>query len=1491
MVDTRRYENASNNESATNPEADKWANMDVKGWNTPQAEEGPDEDAQEESAGNLSEDAQETEDNHEQELTPAETFEQTLAQLYEHFNETDSEAFSEEAQNYLASILEYGDEDFKQLSSAELSGVLAYAMLQEGKDRIRSGQYPLDISVLIGDGGGSKIFAPLSEAVVSVPGFEDAQTVKVGDLIALGETINDLKIGASGELANNPKKLEAKKQHAINALNPIFDYSGAQAFAETRAANLESGVPEKAANEQSFDQVLINYLQQEFEPSETNSESSLNVAQRIPANIRQLRRSAALEHLYAKYGTEDGDSEVTGFLDRLVMDNHQDVFMLEHSDLFEDKMADYISHSIDVLQEENSTDEEKQAAKKSIDAFIEKWQPIIEAGLNSGDEAERERATELLSVSGSCMRWSINSTAIDRNISNPSFRDGIIKSFERTGGLDAKNLSDSDYRLIGFLAESGLKSESPDVHKWAIDALEKSSNSPLDQYKDRPGVIAKYCCAKAIEQIVLGDGANDELTLQYLQTIKSMNSYDASLGEQSRVLMETCLENRRFDLFPNFAGIFEQGGDVLLQYLGQENEKGSLTKEQLGLLCKIPRSSEIEVSQIQLSRRAIAESGDFEYMLAHSGEFNDGDFVRAFESQSDGGKDQDALLGVLRKCYGERSDDELLGIYSSKKEQAADAIRTQSLEGGGSRADYGLMDFADAVLASREKGERDVLCGIELQRRFGFDFKQIEPLLSPEEKTRLQEAMELTKREGELAGQLKQMRESSSTELRKFAPFVLERAMIAEVEDTTGATTAEKYLDDISRFFENPNMPTYQKLARAAIYFDISKGGRDIQKEGTPTLRVSTRYEQARIISADLMRTAMRSGNRGLKEFLIDICSAEKSLSDGADPLAEFASDDPRQKMFETAGRMQMEATLATGHDLSRPLDILKEMEKVRSERDAHNRAQVIEDPNNKGHFILEDFNAEDYVKGGSDRYLDTQMQNGFVSPEMLGAFSKQDATHWDADTATGSEALKAMQAERGGGVTSQELLANTSAEVGSAIVMILRKDERFVETGDDDTVHKPGVYEMYKRMSGYENFRGCRTGYGAMDVDAFAIDGARQDLTRLSFEVTKNGCYIPIIDKATGEVLFTPEDFDREREKFSGLTEYGTLSFENGDVVSDMAEYHFSDKLDIPASLTEGLNPDISFDALMSGFEDKKAETARVHEVLKADIVDAVLQSDLFDDDFKQRFASMGDSLSNSNPGTINVFSTGSTGRDANVPHDGDYDLMFTMDESDVKVNMSKLAELLGKRYEATVVKQDGIRSGKMEVQLPDGSTQEIDIDISITKKIDRMHASTDMVLARRYDAMAGSPEEQKKVIANVIIAKALMKKAGCYKKIQSEGSDPEKGGIGGIGVENWILQNHGSLYEAAKSFVEASDKAGYGTSDDQETAFTKFKQRYAIFDIGQNFHNISHKPSFNDYPYDNMITSSSGHGPNFLVGGWEAMYGVCQKVIAAYENQSAES
>ena len=103
----------------------------------------------------------------------------------------------------------------------------------------------------------------------------------------------------------------------------------------------------------------------------------------------------------------------------------------------------------------------------------------------------------------------------------------------------------------------------------------------------------------------------------------------------------------------------------------------------------------------------------------------------------------------------------------------------------------------------------------------------------------------------------------------------------------------------------------------------------------------------------------------------------------------------------------------------------------------------------------------------------------------------------------------------------------------------------------------------------------------------------------------------------------------------------------------------------------------------------------------------------------------------------------------------------------------------------------------------------------------------STDMCVRDRLEGLKrDNPEGYQYVISNIVLAKRVLKEEGLYKKASSPGAT-EYGGFGGVGVENWILENGGSFAKAMDTFIETANKS---------QGFDDFKDKYPIYDFGQN-------------------------------------------------------
>ena len=173
-----------------------------------------------------------------------------------------------------------------------------------------------------------------------------------------------------------------------------------------------------------------------------------------------------------------------------------------------------------------------------------------------------------------------------------------------------------------------------------------------------------------------------------------------------------------------------------------------------------------------------------------------------------------------------------------------------------------------------------------------------------------------------------------------------------------------------------------------------------------------------------------------------------------------------------------------------------------------------------------------------------------------------------------------------------------------------------------------------------------------------------------------------------------------------------------------------------------------------------------------------------------------------------------------------------------------NKILKSFGDNVNALIIDGD-IRELKAKVTDENGITHDVEIDITFTQKTDKAEYASDVCVCDRLNSIK-SEEERKLVKANIILAKQFLKSIEAYKPARRKS---EQGGMGGIGVENWILQNGGTLYSAAKSFMDAADKC---------SSFEEFCKIYSLPNFGYN--HMALKKGF--YPHDDYIKNMNSTG-----------------------------
>ena len=532
-----------------------------------------------------------------------------------------------------------------------------------------------------------------------------------------------------------------------------------------------------------------------------------------------------------------------------------------------------------------------------------------------------------------------------------------------------------------------------------------------------------------------------------------------------------------------------------------------------------------------------------------------------------------------------------------------------------------------------------------------------------------------------------------------------------------------------------------------------------------------------------------------------------------------------------------------------------------------------------------------DLVKGmgGTDgygiRYLSYAFQNGSISKEYLGDASRSDTTPLDADASI------VLYGEQTINQTMASMLANG---YGWGLWTVLRSDEatgedRFIITRRDKSEADQSVYdlsvpdanfdrtnltqeeidrrlreiaeakrhrreglpklEIFATSVDGEGHYGIRTGFGMNTVDFFISDkttrtraglggvNARnngEEYTLVS-EVTKleialGGFYIPIVDRDSEELIFTPADYDKMRQQMSGLSHYHT------------GDYQFAPDSELELPSTDiGKTTVPSTTTIISELPTSIAETDRKHAVINQTIKEAITDIPELNLSYKDYLD--GDLTEN----IIEMIDTGSTGRQTNAPGSGDFDYMARLDRSILNDPTKKqqitdaLLTAFGRENDGSAIVNGNLRLKQVSI---DGLAEPVDIDITFAQKTNKVQYPTDAALADRLDNIKNQSETKyQQVLANIIYAKQFLKAAGAYKPRRS----PEAkgiGGLGGVGIENWVLQHGGSFKQAARDFLAVADNY---------PGFEDFCAHYPVWDYGENHKGIRSKPHDN-FVADNM-------------------------------------
>ena len=322
---------------------------------------------------------------------------------------------------------------------------------------------------------------------------------------------------------------------------------------------------------------------------------------------------------------------------------------------------------------------------------------------------------------------------------------------------------------------------------------------------------------------------------------------------------------------------------------------------------------------------------------------------------------------------------------------------------------------------------------------------------------------------------------------------------------------------------------------------------------------------------------------------------------------------------------------------------------------------------------------------------------------------------------------------------------------------------------------------------------------------------------------------YVPILDRESKELLFTKEQFINYRKKMSGLKEYGT------------GDYIFADNLSF-----EGI--DYYLNLIDKNIEDVNRE------------LNPVIQ------EFKRVMAEIGLTVTVglNTGGDIELVEAGSTSRYTNIPSpdsNSKWDFDFTVRMDPDKVWMVKEALETKLNAKGHITRTSNYKVRLTDVTIP-GLDQPLDLDFSLTPQKKKYLATEEALSERLYNMRSQDEDKYRLVVANIMYAKAYLKAAGVYKPSRGIlNGDRDFGGLGGVGIENWILQYGGSFEAAARDFLAHAEGKN----------FIEFEKEYAIMDFGQDHVSTSK----GEFPYHNFVMR------NMRYKGYELMREALKKFI----------
>lgn len=445
-----------------------------------------------------------------------------------------------------------------------------------------------------------------------------------------------------------------------------------------------------------------------------------------------------------------------------------------------------------------------------------------------------------------------------------------------------------------------------------------------------------------------------------------------------------------------------------------------------------------------------------------------------------------------------------------------------------------------------------------------------------------------------------------------------------------------------------------------------------------------------------------------------------------------------------------------------------------------------------------------DLIKNIKSEYLGNILNFGSVAKEYLGGDAGSDLTPFDTDTIKSD-----------GEYLIKDYRQIAVSDYGDIYIVIKNRDQFEDTTNNPNSEYNLNKLEIFQSGVVSPNHYGVRTGFPSSEID-FIITPSNetQKLENMFYEIAKHGVYIPVLDN-DGKQIFTPQDYERYRHSFDGVKQFG------------------GDPLDIEKSLPE--------DPFYKDIIDTK-KSIQTEQVDSVSLADAQIKEKI-----KTIFDKLGITFKDKHDTSIlgsRLYNIGSSGRGTNLPGNFDFDYNIVLDTP----NYSKLNIVIDE-IKKQFSHQDEIPSGLNQIRLTGVSgvsPEPIDLDIGLNTTASTLIFASHEAIEQKLESIKQSDGEDtyQEVIANILLAKRILKENHAYKK-----GDNQDGGFGGIGTENWILNNNGSIKKAFETFWQAAHDNG------RELTLDEFRKRYFILDPGENLRDTGRN-------HDNFIFALQNKG-----------------------------